>query len=370
MPTNPLRYPCGTCARKFEEMEHLRQHIKDLHSPSSPPTSRSPPKQPIFQCGTPGCTRKFGKVEDLRQHTKDSHSSSSPPPKQPVFKCGAEGCEATAPFLKLPLLHQHTAQTHPKSKKKKVSSGLSTLASSPPGPPIAVTNTQSVLMTPQVGCLPLPSCTANEAQHASHTFVYSRQPSTSTSLAAQNSVARPDFPSVVSDTQEELLQRLRQLELRHMLINKSALKVGMHFVELAEDIIRSSTNDRRISFLKDLQERVEWMSKHNDVYSLAYSAKFRADVEKLLQSFGYDDKLRMKKAISEDDQVILHLLREVIYSRQEDILHLSDEKATGFTDALHKVACLIGRLNDNLFIHSALLWRVTTQRSSLQHADC
>jgi hypothetical protein len=30
-----------------------------------------------------------------------------------------------------------------------------------------------------------------------------------------------------SDVQEEMLQRLRQLELRQMLIDKSALKVGM-----------------------------------------------------------------------------------------------------------------------------------------------
>ncbi|KAJ6456529.1 kinase-like domain-containing protein [Mycena sanguinolenta] len=61
------------------------------------------------------------------------------------------------------------------------------------------------------------------------------------------------------------------------------------------------------------------MSKHNIVCSLAYSAKFRAD-----------------KVFREDDQVISHLFREIIHSGKEEILHLSDEKATGFMDALHK----------------------------------
>ncbi|KAJ6524434.1 kinase-like domain-containing protein, partial [Mycena vulgaris] len=158
--------------------------------------------------------------------------------------------------------------------------------------------------------------------------------STSTSSAAQNAVSSSDYASVA----EELLQRLiiRQLELRQMLIDKSALKVGMHFVELAEDIIRSSTNDERISFLDCLKERVEWMSKHNDVCSLAYSAQFRTDVQMLLDDFGYNDNIKIQKVFRKDDQVISHLFRGVIHSGREEILHLSDEKATGFMDALHK----------------------------------
>ncbi|KAJ6589591.1 hypothetical protein B0H19DRAFT_1104197 [Mycena capillaripes] len=374
MSTNPLPFPCGTCARRFGTIENLRQHIQASHSPSSPP-----PKQPIFQCGTPGCTRKFGKVEDLRQHTKDIHSPSIPPPKQPVFKCGAKGCEA-APFSELLLLHQHTAQAHPKSKKN-IPSGSSTSAFSTPGPPIAVTNPQSIQATvlrpqqvsPQVGCLASPPALLNMHPYMS---VYSRQcklsyfsgkviiifhstvASASTSLAAKNDLSNSAHALLARPTHERLMQRLMQLQLRQVLIDKSTLKVGMHFVELAEAIIRTSTNDRRISFLDYLQQRVEWMSQHNDVCSLAYSAKFRADIEKLLQDFGCDDELIMKKAFSEDDQVILHLLREVIHSGKEEILHLTDEKATGFTDALHKVKCLIDRLND-----------MTTLRSSLQHVD-
>ncbi|KAF7358029.1 hypothetical protein MVEN_00850100 [Mycena venus] len=180
-------------------------------------------------------------------------------------------------------------------------------------------------------------------------YAYSPQPPTSTTLAAQNTVSSPDYASVASDSQEELLQRLRQLELRQMLIDKSALKVGMHFVELAEDIIRSSTNDRRIStaFLDRLQELVEWMSKHNDVCSLAYSIQFRADVEMLLQDLGYNDRIKIQQVFGKDDQVISHLFREVIHSGKEEILHLSDEKATGFMDALHK--CIMAN-NDAPFV--------------------
>ncbi|KAJ7266661.1 kinase-like domain-containing protein [Mycena rebaudengoi] len=146
---------------------------------------------------------------------------------------------------------------------------------------------------------------------------------------------------------EEVLQRPTQLELRQMLIDKSTLKVGVHFVELAEHVIRSSTNDRRIRFCNCLQERVEWMSKHNKVYSLAYSGKFRTEVRTLLRDFGYNDSIKIEKAFLEDDQVISHLFREVIHSGKEEILHLSDEKATGFIDALNK--CIMAN-NDAPFL--------------------
>jgi hypothetical protein len=86
----------------------------------------------------------------------------------------------------------------------------------------------------------------------------------------------------------------------------------------------------------------------------------------LLHDFSYSDNIKFEKAFLEDDRVISHLFREVIHSGKEEILHLSDEKATGFMDALYKVACLISELNDNLiylFMHS-VLWQVTTPRSS------
>ncbi|KAJ7702101.1 kinase-like domain-containing protein [Mycena metata] len=121
-----------------------------------------------------------------------------------------------------------------------------------------------------------------------------------------------------------------------MLIDKSTLKVGMHFAELAETIIRSSTNNRKTSFWNHLKERIEWMSKHNTVCSLAYSAKFRTDIRMLLQDFGYNDSIKIQKAFLEDDQIISHLFREVVHSGKEEILHLRDEKATAFMDALHK----------------------------------
>jgi hypothetical protein len=92
----------------------------------------------------------------------------------------------------------------------------------------------------------------------------------------------------------------------------------------------------------------------------------------LLHDFSYSDNIKFEKAFLEDDQVISHLFREVIHSGKEEILYLSDEKATGFMDALYKVACLIAELKDNLtylFTHS-VLWQVTTPLSSFQHAGC
>ncbi|KAJ7936914.1 kinase-like domain-containing protein [Mycena leptocephala] len=121
----------------------------------------------------------------------------------------------------------------------------------------------------------------------------------------------------------------------------------MHLVELTENIIRLSTNNRRISFWDSLQERVEWMSKHNNVFSLVYSAKFRADVRTLLHDFGYNDNIKLEKAFLEDDRVISHLFREIIHSGKKDILHLSDEQATGFMDALHK--CIMAS-DDTTFV--------------------
>jgi hypothetical protein len=92
----------------------------------------------------------------------------------------------------------------------------------------------------------------------------------------------------------------------------------------------------------------------------------------LLQDFGYNDSIKIQKAFLEDDQVISHLFREVVHSGKDKILHLTDEKATGFMDALHKVVCLIGELNGNLTYLCArsVLWRVTTPRLSFQHGGC
>jgi hypothetical protein len=92
----------------------------------------------------------------------------------------------------------------------------------------------------------------------------------------------------------------------------------------------------------------------------------------LLQDFGYNDITKIQKAFLEDDQDILHLFREVIHSGREEILRLSDEQATGFMDALHKVACLIRELNGNLkyLCTRSVLWRVTTPRLSFQHGGC
>ena len=92
----------------------------------------------------------------------------------------------------------------------------------------------------------------------------------------------------------------------------------------------------------------------------------------LLHDFGYNDNIQMQKVFLEDDQVISHLFREVIHSGEEEISNLSDEQLRGFMDALHKVACLIGELNDNLTYLCAcsVLWRVTTPRLSFQHGGC
>ncbi|KAJ7325457.1 kinase-like domain-containing protein [Mycena albidolilacea] len=89
------------------------------------------------------------------------------------------------------------------------------------------------------------------------------------------------------------------------------------------------------------------MSKHNTVCSLAYSATFRDDIRALLHDFDYNDDMKIQKVFVEDDQVISHLFREVIHSGKEEILHLSDGKATGFMNALHK--CLMAN-NDRSFV--------------------
>jgi hypothetical protein len=80
----------------------------------------------------------------------------------------------------------------------------------------------------------------------------------------------------------------------------------------------------------------------------------------------------MQEVFDDDDRAIEHLFREVIHSGKDEILHLSDEEATGFMDALHKVACFFGELNDNLtyLCMRSVSWRVMTPRSSFQHAGC
>ncbi|KAF7358035.1 Kinase-like protein [Mycena venus] len=339
---------CG--AAPFPQLLLLHEHTAQAHpkSNTNTPSSSLLSKPPTFKCGAPGCgAPPFLELSLLHQHTAQAHpksnistSSGLPLSKPPTFKCGAPGCGA-APFPQLLLLHEHTAQAHPKSNKN-ATSGSSTLAFSTQGHLVTNTSTEAPLsMTQhvplQVGYLPPPSRTANEAQYVSP-YIYSRQSSPSTSLAAQNAVSSPDHASAAFVTDNELMQRLAQLAFRQMMpvIDKSMLKVGMHFVELAEDIIRSSMNDRRISFRDRLHERVEWMSKHNNVRSLAYSAKFRADVWMLLYDFGYKDPLKIQKIFLEDDQVIAHLFRQVIHSGKEEISHLNNEEATGFMDELHK----------------------------------
>ncbi|KAJ7780887.1 kinase-like domain-containing protein [Mycena olivaceomarginata] len=269
-----------------------------------------------YKCGSPGCDRKFEKPEYLHHHIKDFHSPSRPLPKQQTYECGVEGCEAPS-FSQLSCCNEHTAKAHTRSPLPLGFLNTRT--------PIPITNTRStqapVLMSQHVPPQePPPSYTANEAQYVLP-YVYSRHSSTSTSLAAQNAVSSPDYAPAA-----EVLQRLMELELRQVLIDKSTLKVGMHFVELAEKFILSSTNNQRIWYL----ERVEWIAS-TIIDSLAYSAKFRTDVRMTL---GYNDSIKIQKAFLEDDRVISHLFREVIYSGKEDILHLSCEKATSFMDAV------------------------------------
>ncbi|KAJ7333210.1 kinase-like domain-containing protein, partial [Mycena albidolilacea] len=59
------------------------------------------------------------------------------------------------------------------------------------------------------------------------------------------------------------------------------------------------------------------------------------------------DSVKIQKVFLEDDQVISHLFREIIHSGKEEILHLRDEKATGFMDALYK--CIMAS-NDASFL--------------------
>jgi hypothetical protein len=111
-------------------------------------------------------------------------------------------------------------------------------------------------------------------------------------------------------------------------------------------------------------------------YEITFTHRSNSPIDsfglQLLQDLGYNDSIKIQRAFLEDDEVISHLFREVIHSGKEEILHLSDEKATGFMDALHKVVCLIGELNVNLTYLCArsLLWRVTTPRLSFQHGGC
>ncbi|KAJ6616209.1 hypothetical protein B0H10DRAFT_1949245 [Mycena sp. CBHHK59/15] len=158
------------------------------------------------------------------------------------------------------------------------------------GFPLPLANTGSIqapVLRPQPvppweDYFPFPSGTAAEARYVLP-YVYSPQSSASTSLA-QNAVSSPGYAPAVLATpppppDERLLQRVAQLELRQMQIDKSTLKVGMHFLELAENIILSSANHQRTS------------------------AKFHADVRKLLQDFGYNDGIKIQKAFLKDNVV-------------------------------------------------------------------
>jgi len=285
----------------------LHQHAAEAHPKSS--------KNTLFGSSTSAFSTQGHPFPIM-----NTASPSKPLPKQETFKCGAEGCKAPS-FSQLLLLHQHTAEAHSKPLPK----------------PDLLLHQHAAEAHLKSSKNTLFGSSSSAFSTRGHPFPIMNTASTSTSLAAQNAIPSPDYvPAAFTPPLEEVVQRLMQLELRQMLIDKSMLKVGMHFAELAENIIRSSMNDRRISFWNRLQERIEWMSKHNNVCSLAYSAKFRADVRMLLQDFGYNDRIKIEKAFFEDDQVILHLFREVIHSGKEEILHLSDEKATGFMDSLHK----------------------------------
>ncbi|KAJ7114224.1 hypothetical protein C8R44DRAFT_226581 [Mycena epipterygia] len=191
MPTNPLPFQCGTpgCNRKFAKPENLRQHTKDFHSPSRPPPSRPPPSR--SPPSRPPPSRPPPSRPPPSRPSSSRSPPSGPPPKQQTFKCGAPGCERRAPFSQLSLLHQHTAQSHPKSNNN-TSSGSSTsavqrsISAFSRGHRIPVTNTRST-RAPVLRIQHLPP----QVQYMSP-YVYSHQPSASTSLAAQNAVASSD----------------------------------------------------------------------------------------------------------------------------------------------------------------------------------
>ncbi|KAJ7447964.1 hypothetical protein FB451DRAFT_767212 [Mycena latifolia] len=272
MPRNPLPYQCGTpgCTRKFEKVEHLHQHTKDSHSqsrpppprsapsgppPSRPPASRSPASRPSPSRPTPSGPPPSRPPASRSPPSRPPPSAS--PPKQRTYKCGAEGCERREPFLQLSSLHQHTAQVHPKPNRntpsgssavQRSTSAVQRSTSAAQRSNSAVQRSNSAVQRSNSadqrsisafsGRHSIPATNTRpprrpvlmiqhlhpQVQYVSPN-VYSHQPSIS--LAAQNTASSSDYASVASDTQEELLQRLRQLELRQMLIDKSALKVGM-----------------------------------------------------------------------------------------------------------------------------------------------
>ncbi|KAJ7044404.1 hypothetical protein C8F04DRAFT_1389234, partial [Mycena alexandri] len=264
MPTPLFPYKCGSpgCNQKFEKLEHLHRHTKSSHSspkpdtfkcgavgckaPSFPqlsllhqhtaevhpkfskntPSGPSLPKQEAFKCGVDGCkASSFPQLSLLHQHTAEAHpkplpkpetfkcgvegckapsfpqlsllyqhtseAHPKPLPKQATFKCGAEGCKAPS-FPKLSLLHQHTAEAHSKISRN-TPSGSPTPTFSTQGHPIPVTNTA-----------PAP-----------------------TSLGAKNAISGSEYVPAVFAPLGEILQRITQLELRQMLIDKSTLKVGI-----------------------------------------------------------------------------------------------------------------------------------------------
>ncbi|KAJ7843188.1 kinase-like domain-containing protein [Mycena olivaceomarginata] len=306
LPKQPT-FKCGVqgCdAAPFSQVSLLHEHTAQAHQKSSNNTpSGSPlPKQPTFKCGALGCkAAPFSQVSLLHLHTAQAHLLL---PKQPTFKCGVQGCDA-APFSQVSLLHEHTAQAHQKSNNN-------TPSSSPlPKQPTFKCGAQDCEAVPfsQLSLLHEHTAQAHPPKSNKNT------PSSS-----------PGHASLASAIHEEVMQRLMQLELRQMLIDKSMLKVGMNCRKHYSVIFKRLENP----------ERVKWMSKHSDVCSLAYSAKFRTDVMMLLQDFGYNDSTKVRQAFRDDDQVISHLFREVIHSGKEEILHLIGEEATGFMDALHK----------------------------------
>ncbi|KAJ7842909.1 hypothetical protein B0H13DRAFT_2365018 [Mycena leptocephala] len=317
MPPKQPTFKCGAqgCqAAPFSQVSLLREHTAQAH-PKSP--SGSPlPKPPTFKCGSPevpfwltpakttdfqvwrsGCqAAPFSQVSLLHEHTAQAHPKSpsgSPLPKPPTFKCGVQGCEA-APFSQVSLLHEHTAQAHPKSNNN-----------TPSGSPLPKQPTYKCGVQ---GCEAAPFSQVS-LLHEHTAQAHPKSPSGS---------PLPKQPTFKCGAQGCQAAPFSQVSLLH------------------EHTAQAHPKSPSGSFLDRLQERVEWMSKHNNVCSLAYSAKFRADVRMLLQDFDYNDIFTMQEVFDDDDRAIEHLFREVIHSGKDEFLHLSNEEATGFMDALHK----------------------------------
>ncbi|KXN71877.1 hypothetical protein CONCODRAFT_33803, partial [Conidiobolus coronatus NRRL 28638] len=54
-------YPCPLpeCDRKFRRAEHLKRHLRTLHSNEKP-----------YECPFPHCRKRFSRSDNLNQHTR------------------------------------------------------------------------------------------------------------------------------------------------------------------------------------------------------------------------------------------------------------------------------------------------------------